>query len=234
MKVKIEYETIKPVILTISDAIKHNSKFDQTFKIENGDVEKGFEQANHVLDGTFTIGGQEQFYFETQGARIAPIDNTDEVECVISTQWQSRAQKDIASVLGVAQNKVHIKTKRLGGAFGGKETSNVIPAVAAAVAAVKFNRPIRIALERDEDMLHTGTRHPSQFHYKIGFNKDGKVISYKSKFLSPKFYHPSRHNFINLWSSGTCFSNNIVCYRHRFCRWSWSRDHYHFVTFEFR
>ena len=65
-KVKIEYETIEPVILTVSDAIKHNSRFDQTFKIENGDVEKGFEQADHVLDGTFTIGGQEQFYFETQ------------------------------------------------------------------------------------------------------------------------------------------------------------------------
>ena len=66
LKVKIEYETIEPVILTVSDAIKHNSRFDQTFKIENGDVEKGFEQADHVLDGTFTIGGQEQFYFETQ------------------------------------------------------------------------------------------------------------------------------------------------------------------------
>ena len=107
------------------------------------------------------------------------MDNTDEVDCVISTQWQSRAQKDISSVLGVAQNKVHVRTKRLGGAFGGKETSNVIPAVAAAVAAVKFNRPVRIVLERDEDMLHTGTRHPSQFHYKIGFNKDGKVIAYQ-------------------------------------------------------
>ena len=184
IKVKIEYETIEPVILTVSDAIKHNSKFDQTFKIENGNVETGFEQADHVLDGTFTIGGQEQFYFETKGARIAPMDNTDEVDCVISTQWQSRAQKDIASVLGVAQNKVHVRTKRLGGAFGGKETSNVIPAVAAAVAAVKFNRPVRIVLERDEYMLHTGTRHPSQFHYKIGFNKDGKVIAYQSEFQS--------------------------------------------------
>ena len=112
------------------------------------------------------------------------MDNTDEVDCVISTQWQSRVQKDISSVLGVAQNKVHVRTKRLGGAFGGKETSNVIPAVAAAVAAVKFNRPVRIVLERDEDMLHTGTRHPSQFHYKIGFNKDGKVIAYQSEFQS--------------------------------------------------
>ena len=68
--VKIEYETIEPVIITVSDAIKHNSRFDQTFKIENGDVEKGFEQADHVLDGTFTIGGQEQFYFETQASFI--------------------------------------------------------------------------------------------------------------------------------------------------------------------
>ena len=75
MKVKIEYETIEPVIITVSDAIKHNSRFDQTFKIENGDVEKGFEQADHVLDGTFTIGGQEQFYFETQVSFILDGEN---------------------------------------------------------------------------------------------------------------------------------------------------------------
>ena len=181
LTVKIEYETIEPVIITVSDAIKHNSRFDQTFKIENGDVEKGFEQADHVLDGTFTIGGQEQFYFETQGSRVVPMDNSREVDVISSTQWQSQLQKDLAVVLGVAQNKVHVRTKRLGGGFGGKETGGHVGAACCAVAAVKFNRPVRIALERDEDMMHTGTRHPSQFKYKIGFNKDGKVISYKSK-----------------------------------------------------
>ena len=113
------------------------------------------------------------------------MDNSREVDVVCSTQWQSQLQKDIAVVLGVAQNKVHVRTKRLGGGFGGKETGGHVGAACCAVAAVKFNRPVRIALERDEDMLHTGTRHPSQFHYKIGFNKDGKVISYKSK--SEKF-----------------------------------------------
>ena len=113
------------------------------------------------------------------------MDNSREVDVVCSTQWQSQLQKDIAVVLGVAQNKVHVRTKRLGGGFGGKETGGNVGAACCAVAAVKFNRPVRIALERDEDMLHTGTRHPSQFHYKIGFNKDGKVISYKSK--SQKF-----------------------------------------------
>ena len=139
------------------------------------------------------------------------MDNSREVDVVCSTQWQSQLQKDIAVVLGVAQNKVHVRTKRLGGGFGGKETGGNVGAACCAVAAVKFNRPVRIALERDEDMLHTGTRHPSQFHYKIGFNKDGKVISYKSKFLSSTFCHPyrHRHHFIHFWSSA------IFCQQHR-------------------
>ena len=88
-------------------------------------------------------------------------------------------QANVAKALGTSQHKVHARTKRLGGAFGGKETDATWPAVITAVAAVKFNRTVRFVLERDEDMAATGTRHPSQFHYKVGFNKDGKIIAYK-------------------------------------------------------
>ena len=151
------------------------------------------------------------------------MDNSREVDVISSTQWQSQLQKDLAIVLGVAQNKVHVRTKRLGGGFGGKETGGHVGAACCAVAAVKFNRPVRIALERDEDMMHTGTRHPSQFKYKIGFNKDGKVISYKSKFMinpNRNFFDPAddvilgniswKHNYLGNISWVNKFGRTII------------------------
>lgn len=62
--------------------------------------------------------------------------------------------------------------KRMGGGFGGKETRSIFVSCAAAVAARKFNRPIRLALDRDDDMLMTGGRHPFLGKYKVGIRFD--------------------------------------------------------------
>ena len=179
--VKVEYEVIEPVILTISDAIKHDTWIKPNFEISNGDIDKGFAEADHIMNGVVKIGGQEHFYFEPQCCRVTPIDNTEEIVVQSSSQWLSYIQKNCAKALGIRDHKVHSTTKRLGGAFGGKETDATWPAAITAVAAVKYNRPMRMVLERDEDMAATGTRHPSQFHYKVGFNKDGNIISYKCR-----------------------------------------------------
>lgn len=69
----------------------------------------------------------------------------------------------------------NFRTKRLGGGFGGKEARSTLVTVPAAFAAYKLRRPVRISLDRDEDMMITGTRHPFMYNYKVGFNNDGKI-----------------------------------------------------------
>lgn len=70
-----------------------------------------------------------------------------------------------------------VRVKRLGGAFGGKESKPALVALPAAFAAHRLQRPVRIMLDRDEDMLMTGGRHPFYMKYKIAFNSHGKIIA---------------------------------------------------------
>lgn len=83
--------------------------------------------------------------------------------------------------MGVQQNKVHCKVKRLGGGFGGKESKAAMIAIPVCVAARKLGRPIRCMLDRDEDIIMTGARHPFKFIYKVAFDDDGKILALDAK-----------------------------------------------------
>ncbi len=92
-----------------------------------------------------------------------------------STQNPSHTAEALANVLGVPQNRIVVKVKRMGGGFGGKETRSIFIAAAAAVAAQRFRRPVRVLLDRDVDMALTGGRHPFLGRYKVGASKDGRI-----------------------------------------------------------
>ncbi|KAF5279182.1 hypothetical protein FQR65_LT03429 [Abscondita terminalis] len=101
------------------------------------------------------------------------------MEITCATQHPMNISETVASVLNVDQNKIITKTKRLGGAFGGKEIPPISVTVAAAIAASKLNRPVRCMLDRDEDMMMTGKRHPAYGKYKCAFDKTGKILAYE-------------------------------------------------------
>jgi xanthine dehydrogenase/oxidase len=175
--VKVVYEDCNPIIVSIEDAIKHKSYFPgypMTFC--NHDTQKSFEEADHIIEGTCRMGGQEHFYMETQCAIAIPRD-PDEMEIFASTQNPSLVQRDAASVLGLPFNRVLVRTKRVGGAFGGKENKAVYSAIPAAFAAQKLGKPVRVVLDRDEDMMITGNRHPFLFNYRLAVRKDGLVLA---------------------------------------------------------
>lgn len=129
------------------------------------------------------VGGQEHFYLETNAACVIPVEN-DEFVCMSSTQAAAKHQKFIASVLGIPANRVVSKTKRLGGAFGGKETRGIFLHSAIAVPAYHLRRAVRFMLDRDEDMQMSGQRHAFLAKYKVGFSKEGTV-----KAIDLQLYH---------------------------------------------
>jgi len=136
--VKIQYEEIEPIIITFQDALKHNSFYEGwTREIVNGDVEKGFEEADHILEGDMYLGGQEHFYLETQASIALPKNEDGEMELFCSTQNPTEVQLLTSHVLGVHQNKIAVRVKRMGGGFGGKETAAMRLAGPVAVAAQK-------------------------------------------------------------------------------------------------
>ncbi|XP_039766167.1 xanthine dehydrogenase/oxidase-like [Ornithorhynchus anatinus] len=79
--------------------------------------------------------------------------------------------------LDVPSNQIAAHVKRLGGGFGGKDPSSMLLCTVLAVAAHKTGHPVCCMLDRDEDMLVTGGRHPFMACYKVGFMKDGRVVA---------------------------------------------------------
>ncbi len=173
--IKIEYQLLEPII-TIEDAISKNSLLQPERRIENGDIAVGFGKSDHIIEGEFSIGGQEHWYLETQICLCIPGEGK-EMKVYSSTQHPSETQAIVAEVLKVGKHEIEVECRRLGGAFGGKETSGNHVAAWTAILAVKTGRPVKMRLFRDEDQKITGKRHPYLLKYKAGFDSTGKIIA---------------------------------------------------------
>ncbi|KAF8539986.1 molybdopterin binding aldehyde oxidase/xanthine dehydrogenase [Trichophaea hybrida] len=175
--IQIEYEEL-PAIFTIEEAIEKESYFDHYRFLRRGDpIEEALANADHVISGVSRMGGQEHFYLETQAVVVIPKSESGEIEVWSCTQNPTETQTYIAQVCGVAANRVVAKVKRLGGGFGGKETRSVQIAAIAAVAAKKHKRAVRCMLNRDEDIITSGGRHPFLGRWKVGVMNDGKIVA---------------------------------------------------------
>ncbi|EKD21404.1 uncharacterized protein L3040_000560 [Drepanopeziza brunnea f. sp. 'multigermtubi'] len=172
--VKVEYEEL-PAIFTIEEAIEKESFFQHYRYINKGNTEEAFEKADHVFTGVTRMGGQEHFYLETNAVVAVPKPEDGEMEIFASTQNPTETQTYVAQVCDVAANKVVSRVKRLGGGFGGKETRSIQLTGIVALAAKKAGRPVRCMLNRDEDMVTSGQRHPFLSRWKVAVNKDGKL-----------------------------------------------------------
>jgi len=152
-------------------------------KLERGNVKKGMAKAGNRISGTFRIGGQDHFYLESHIAFAFPGED-EEVTVYSSTQHPSEVQHMVAHVLGVASNAVVIKVRRMGGGFGGKETQPNLFAAVAAVAAKKFNCPVKIRPDRDDDMTATGKRHDFLAKYEVGYDDEGRITAMEGDFAA--------------------------------------------------
>eukprot|EP01041_Mallomonas_annulata_P005146 gene5146-10286_t len=170
-KVLVSYEDL-PAILSISDAIASNSFYPDIHGIESGDINNAVRDSAVVVEGEVWIGGQDHFYLETNCTLVVPQEN-GQMEVFSSTQNPTKTQNFCALVCGVPVNHVVCRCKRMGGGFGGKETRSVFIACTAAVAAQKFQRPVKINIERDVDMSITGQRHAFLCRYRAGCTADG-------------------------------------------------------------
>ncbi|XP_036401086.1 aldehyde oxidase 6 [Megalops cyprinoides] len=175
--VKITYEDLPDRVFTVEEAIEKKSYFEPRREIESGCVTDAFEKADHIHEGEIRLGGQEHFYMETQTVLVVPSGEEREMKVYLATQHPTYAQESIAETLGIPSNRVSCHVKRLGGGFGGKVTKAAILASITAVAAWKTGKSVRCVLERGEDMLITGARHPVLGKYKVGFMNDGSIIA---------------------------------------------------------
>lgn len=175
----VAYEEL-PAIFTIDEAIKGNSFFKHGKQLRTGDAVEGcldgaWAQCDHIFEGLVKVGGQEHFYLETNAALAIPHVEDGSMEVYCSTQNLMENQVYVAQVLGVPMSRVNMRVRRMGGAYGGKESRSTPIAMYMAVAARKESRPVRMMLNRDEDIAISGQRHPFQARWKVGVNSQGKL-----------------------------------------------------------
>lgn len=181
-RIKVDMEELIPTF-TIDEAIARNEYIGGRRIIQRGDLQQGFDEADHVLEGVFHSKGQDHFYLESQAAIVYPGEN-DTLLVHSSTQHPSEVQNVITELLGLKSNQVVCITKRMGGAFGGKECQATHPAAMAALVAHRTKRPARIIYNKDDDMQVTGKRHPFQNRYRVGFRSDGTITALEADLFS--------------------------------------------------
>lgn len=173
--VRIEVEPITPV-LSIDEAIARGQFLGPTRTIARGDAAAALARAEYVLEGEFRSGGQEHFYLEPQAARAVPGEG-GLIVVQSSTQNPSEVQSVVARVLGIPYSQVVCECRRMGGAFGGKESQAAHPAALAALVAATTGRPSRLVYDRAQDMQATGKRHPYRARYRVGFTGEGIITA---------------------------------------------------------
>ncbi|XP_028281021.1 aldehyde oxidase 6 [Parambassis ranga] len=182
--VKIKYEDLPDPIFTVEEAIEKSSFYEPRRVIETGSVTEAFKSVDQIFEGEIRMGGQEHFYMETQSMLVVPVGEETEFNVYISSQWPTLTQDAVAETLDIPSNRVTCHVKRIGGAFGGKVTKTAILACITSVAAWKTNKAVRCVLERGDDMLITGARHPVLGKYKVGFMKDGRIMAADIQFFT--------------------------------------------------
>jgi xanthine dehydrogenase large subunit len=140
-----------------------------------GAMRRAIDAAPHRRSGSFTAGGQEQFYLEGQIACTVPTeDGALRVHC--STQHPSEMQHVVAHALNLPAHKVLVECRRMGGGFGGKESQSALFVAVSAIGAARLKRPVKLRPDRDDDMLITGRRHGFEFDYEVGFDEAGRIL----------------------------------------------------------
>ena len=180
--VKLEIEPLDAVI-SVHEAHALEHYVLPPVHVKRGDANAALKRAAHQLEGRFEVGGQEHFYLEGQVAYVLPLEQ-NQWWVYTSTQHPGEVQHWVSHALGIANHAVTVECRRMGGGFGGKETQAGHLAVWAAVAANRLQCPIKLRLDRDDDFMITGKRHPFAYHYRVGFDNTGLLCGMELEMLA--------------------------------------------------
>ena len=181
LKAKVIYQELKPII-TIEDALKKNSLLFEPRVIKKGNPSQKILKSKNRLSGKFTTGSQEHFYLEGQVSLVVPKEDNNFL-VYSSTQHPSETQQILAKMLKQKSNSIDVLVRRIGGGFGGKET-NFITSAICCLLSFKTKKPIKLRLDRDDDIIITGKRHDFFSNFEVGFDDKGRINGLKLKLAS--------------------------------------------------
>ena len=163
-------------------------------RVQWGDVQQGFAQADHVFEDRFDISMAHQVYIEPR-ASMAQVEPNQRVSVWTTTQGIFPVRDNLAAIFGLPQNKVRVVATEIGGGFGGKIAPVTEPV--AVLLAQKAGRPVKITYKRNEDFLSTTPRRPAVIEMKTGVMNDGTLVARQSRtyFGNGAYHIATGYNF---------------------------------------
>ena len=181
-KAKIDYDELKAILDPLT-AVEEGSFVLPSETLVRGDPDQALAAAPHRVQRRVTVGGQDQFYLEGHIAMALPQEDGG-LLVYSSTQHPDEIQRIIGHATRRDAKDVVVICRRMGGAFGGKESQAALIGVVAALAADKTGRPCKLRLDRDDDMIMTGKRHDFVIDYDVGFDDTGRILGIDFEFAA--------------------------------------------------
>jgi xanthine dehydrogenase large subunit len=178
----IAYTELEPILDPLS-AVEKQSFVLPTETLQRGEAESALSDAPHRLQRRLDLGGQDQFYLEGHIAMAIPEEDGG-LLVYSSTQHPDEVQRMVAHAIRKEAKDVVCICRRMGGAFGGKESQAATIACLAALMTVKTGRACKLRLDRDVDMIMTGKRHDFVIDYDVGFDDAGRIQGVDFMFAS--------------------------------------------------
>lgn len=177
--IEVEYLPLEDTpIFSIREAIGRSSYHGTPHVMRRGDVDQALADAALRFSGEIDTGGQDHFYLETHAALTIPLER-GRYHVYSSTQHPSEVQAKVAELLDLRRSEIVVEAPRMGGGFGGKETQGNHIAMLATLGAYHTGRPVKLWLNRDQDMMVMGKRHPFYSTYEAGFSAGGDLLALK-------------------------------------------------------
>ncbi len=181
--VKVDYEPLDPVFDPVEAIEPHASRLHaqgnliSRYEVKDGDIEKGFAQADVILEENFSVPLISPAYLETENS-LGCWNDDGTLTVWVSSQHPFTDQLEIAATLGLPEESVHVKSGVIGGAFGGREDASL--AILTALAAWGVKGTVKIVNTRQESFWAHPKRHPVKYRFKLGAKKDGTFVALKA------------------------------------------------------
>jgi xanthine dehydrogenase large subunit len=171
---RIDYRELEAILDPLT-AVAKKSFVLPSETLLRGEPDAALEAAPRRLQRRVFLGGQDQFYLEGQIAMAVPQEDGC-LTVYSSTQHPDEVQMLVARATRRTASDVTVICRRMGGAFGGKESQAALIACIAALMADKTGRACKLRLDRDDDMIMTGKRHDFVIDYDVGFDDSGLIL----------------------------------------------------------
>lgn len=203
--INVDYEPL-PVVTDPEEAMKpgapiiHGDKNEFVHHVvRKGDVEKGFADADFILERKFKTQFVEHSYIEPEAVLAEPSEQGG-VKITGSVQNLFSSRRSVADALKLHLNRVQIIQSTLGGSFGGKDEVMSSMCCRAALLAIKTGKPVKMVNTREESMLESYKRHPYVLYYKWGGKKDGTITAMEIRCIADGGAYASMSPFVT-WRS---------------------------------